>query len=589
MEKFRSPQDKDYRAALRHTAAHIMAQAVLRLYPKAQLTVGPYNDEGFFYDIDLAGQTLTPEDLEKIESEMRKIVKENLTLKYSEMTRSDAKAFLKKSGQNYKIEMIDWIPEGEPISFYSMGDFIDLCEGPHIRTTGELKHFKLLSFSGAYFKGDQNNPMLQRIYGTAFESKELLDDHLKMLEEAKKRDHRVLGQTLDLFSFSELSPGIPFFHARGTIVYNEMISYVRELYKRHIYHEVMTPQIFDSKIFAQSGHLEHFTDDMFNIPEGENHFSCVKPMNCPGHCVLYKSKLYSYKDLPLRIAEFTKLHRNEGAGALHGITRVRALSQDDAHIFCREEQLDSEIDNFFKLVDEVYSTFNLGKYALKLALRPKQRLGSDEIWDKAEAAMERALKRRGAEYELRPGDGGFYGPKYEFHIKDAIGRSWQLATLQLDYNFPERFDLEYVGEDSKRHRPVMLHRAVFGSLERFFGVYLEHCEGYFPTWLAPTQIYLVPVRDSHNEFASQVEKNLSARGIRVFNDTSAGNMGGKVRAATVLRVPYIAVIGDKEIQANSLAIKSPKHGDFGLQSVEKVSDILTKEIASRSLTPLLTK
>ena len=585
MEQFRSSPDKDYRFALRHSGAHLMAQAVIRLYPQAKLTVGPATDDGFFYDIDLGGITLTPEDLAKIEETMKKIVKENFKVTYSEMSRDEAKKFLQKTGQPYKVELIDSIPEGEPITFYSQGEFIDLCEGPHIKTTGELKHFKLLYTSGAYWKGDQNNPMLQRIYGTAFESKEALEAHLKMLEEAKKRDHRELGKKLDLFSFHELSPGIPFFHPKGTIVYNQMIDYIRELYIRYNYQEVMTPQIFDSKLYAQSGHLANFSEDMFNIPERDDHFSCLKPMNCPGHCLYYASKLFSYRDLPLRIAEFTKLHRNELKGALHGITRVRALSQDDAHIFCAENQLDSEIDNFFKMLDEVYGVFDLGKYDVKLALRPKQRLGQDESWDKAESALERALKRRGTEYEVRPGEGGFYGPKYEFHIKDAIGRSWQLATLQLDYNFPERFELEYVGQDSKRHRPVMLHRAIFGSLERFLGVYLEHCEGFFPTWLAPTQIYLVPIRENHFDYAKKLEAELKEKGIRVFVDTSEGNMGGKVREATVQRVPYIGVIGDKEMADDSVALKSPKFGDFGVIKRSAIISALENEIKIRATAP----
>jgi threonyl-tRNA synthetase len=585
VQQFRKSSDKDYRFALRHSAAHVMAQAVLRLYPQAKLTVGPATEEGFFYDIDLGGVTLSPEDLIKVEETMRKIVKENLKVTYSEMNRDEAKTYLKKSGQTYKVELVDSIPANEPITFYTQGEFTDLCEGPHITSTGELKHFKLLHTSGAYWKGDQNNPMLQRIYGTAFESKEALDAHLRMLEEAKKRDHRELGKKLDLFSFSDLSPGSPFFHPKGTIVYNEMVQFIRELYKKYGYDEIITPQIFDSKLFAQSGHLENFADDMFAIPQDKDHFSNLKPMNCPGHCVYFGSKLYSYRDLPLRLAEFSKLHRNELGGALHGITRVRGFSQDDAHIFCAEDQIDDEIDRFFQLVDEVYKPFDLGPYSLKLALRPPKRLGSDESWDKAESALERALKRRGTEYETRPGEGGFYGPKYEFHIKDAIGRNWQLATLQLDYNFPERFHLEYVGQDTKRHRPVMIHRAAFGTIERFLGVYLEHCEGYFPTWLAPTQIYLVPIRENHFEYAKNLEAELNACGIRVFVDTSAGNMGGKVREATVQRVPYIGVIGDKEMEADALALKSPKYGDFGVIKRADFIESIKKEIKSRALAP----
>ncbi len=587
MEQFRTKTHADYLKALRHSGAHLMAQAVLRLFPKSQLTVGPATDDGFFYDIDMGGKTLVPEDLAKIEEEMKKIVKENFKVEYSEMSRDEAKKFLKQHGQNYKVEMVDWIPPNEAVTFYKQGEFVDLCEGPHIRNTGELKHFKLLTMSGAYWKGDQNNPVLQRIYGTIFPTKDELDTHLKMLEEAKKRDHRELGKKLDLFGFHEWAPGSPFFHPRGTIVYNQMIDFIRELYQKYNYREVMTPQVFDSKLYAQSGHLANFSDDMFNIPEKDDQFSCLKPMNCPGHCLLYKSTLYSYRELPLRMAEFTKLHRNEGTGALHGITRVRALSQDDAHIFCTEEQMDYEIDSFFKFVDEVYATFGLGKYVLKLALRPEKRLGSDESWDKAEDALERALKRRGAEYELVPGEGGFYGPKYEFHIKDAIGRSWQLATLQLDYNFPERFDLEYVAADSKRHRPVMLHRAILGSLERFFGVYLEHCEGYFPTWLAPTQVYLVPIRDTHRAFAQQVAAQLQAQGIRVVCDDEDSNMGGRVRKAVNLRVPYIGVIGDREMEAQSLALKTGRETTKGTHGVEEFIKTLKKEIQTRSLTALV--
>jgi threonyl-tRNA synthetase len=585
MEQFRIKADKDYLHALRHSGAHLMAQAVKRLYPEAKLTVGPVIEEpisGFFYDMDLGAKTLTPDELPKIEEEMKKIVKENFRITYSEMPRDEAKAFLKKANQPYKVELVDSFPSTEPISFYTQGEFIDLCEGPHIRYTNELKHFKLLNISGAYWKGDQNGPMLQRIYGTVFPTKEELEAYLRMLEEAKKRDHRELGQKLDLFSFHEYSPGSPFFHPNGTVVYNEMIQFIRELYKTHGYQEVITPQIFDSKLYAQSGHLENFSDDMFNIAHDKDHFSCLKPMNCPGHCLYFGSKLFSYRDLPLRLAEFTRLHRNEISGALHGITRVRSFSQDDAHIFCREDQIDSEIDRFFDFVGELYKPFDLGAYTLKLALRPEKRLGTNEIWDRAESALERALKRRNAPYELRPGEGGFYGPKYEFHIKDAIGRNWQLATLQLDYNFPERFGLEYVGQDTKRHRPVMIHRAAFGTIERFLGVYLEHCEGYFPTWIAPVQVALVPVRESHFDFVRQTEKRLSAKGIRVHADFSDGNMGGKVRKATLARLPYIAVVGDKEVESQSVSLKSPKHGDFGSLRVEEFASLLTQEISQRS-------
>lgn len=585
MEQFRTPADKDYRHALRHSAAHMMAQAVLRLYPEAKLTVGPANEEGFFYDIDLGGKTLAPEDLNKIEQTMRKIAKENHKVQYSEMNRSAAKDFLKKANQTYKVELVDSIPENEAVTFYSQGEFIDLCEGPHVKTTGEIKHFKLLYTSGAYWKADQNNQMLQRIYGTAFETQEALDSHLKMLEEAKKRDHRELGKKLDLFSVHPWSPGSPFFHPKGTIVFNLMQNFIRELYLKFDYREVLTPQIYDSKLYETSGHMETFKENMFQMPDEEGHITCLKPMNCPGHCLYYQHQLWSYRDLPLRIAEFTRLHRNEKSGTLHGITRVRAMSQDDAHVFCTEDQIESETDHFFDFVGLVYQAFGFSDYQVRLALRPEKRVGSEALWDKAENILESILKKRNVPYELAPGEGAFYGPKYEFHLKDAIGRSWQLATLQLDFALPERFGLEYVGSDSARHRPVMIHRAVFGSLERFFGVYLEHCEGFFPAWLAPTQLYLVPVRENHFEFCNKLAEELRAKGMRVVSDTNEGNMGGKVRIATNQRVSYIGVVGDKEMESGGIALKSPKHGDFGVVQRQALVDGLVKEAQARLSAP----
>lgn len=582
MEQFRNKADADYLFALRHSAAHLMAQAVLRIYKNAKLTVGPATEDGFFYDIDLGGQTLSPEDLTQIELEMKKIVKENFKVTYSEKERSDAKAFVQSQNQSYKLELIDSIPAGEPVTFYSQGEFTDLCEGPHVRHTGELKHFKLLYTSGAYWKADQNNAQLQRIYGTVFATKDELDAHLKMLEEAKRRDHRELGKKLELFLNHEWAPGSPFFLPNGTFVLNAMMDYIREIYRRRGYKEVITPQLFDSKLYQKSGHIPAFQENMFQVPESEHHSNCLKPMNCPGHCLLYKMQLFSYRDLPLRIAEFSKLHRNEVRGALHGITRVRGMQQDDAHIFCTEDQIESETEAFFEFVDEVYKTFGLGEYSVKLSLRPDVRIGSDEAWTKAETILENMLKKRKITYSLARGEGAIYGPKYEFHVKDAIGRSWQLATLQLDFPMPERFDLEYVGDDSKRHRPVMLHRAVLGTLERFFGVYLEHCEGYFPTWLAPTQIYLVPIRDTHVAFAKELEQKLTHLGVRVVNDADAGNMGGKVRKAINMRVPYIAVIGDRELEARSVALKSSREENFGTISESVLIENLQKEIAARS-------
>jgi threonyl-tRNA synthetase len=586
-ENFKTPDSPDYRFALRHSAAHLMAQAVLRLYPQSKLTVGPVTDDGFFYDIDMGDITLSPENIQEIEKTMKKIVKENHNLRYFELSREEAKSFVKKQGQTYKLDLIDQIPADEPVTFYEQGDFTDLCEGPHVRRTGELKFFKLLNVSGSYWKGDQNNAQLQRIYGTAFESKELLDDHLRMIEEAKKRDHRELAKRLDLFSFHHWSPGIPFMHPRGTFVYNRMQDYVRDLYNKYDYKEVITPQIYDQQLYKQSGHMESFAEFMFQMPDENNQVSCLKPMNCPGHCLFYKGQLFSYKELPLRIAEFSKLHRNEKSGALHGITRVRAMSQDDAHIFCTEDQIEAETNAFFDFTNEVYKTFGFDRYEVKLALRPEKRVGDEALWDKAENILQKMLEQRGVPFELQPGEGAFYGPKYEFHIKDAIGRSWQLATLQLDFALPERFDLEYVAKDGNRHRPVMIHRAIFGSLERFFGVYLEHSEGYFPTWLAPTQMVVVPVREEHYEYAQKLATDWKSLGLRVEADLTEGNMGGKVRKATVQRVPYIAVVGDKEKETMSLSIKSPKFGDFGSKPVSLMQETLLLEMKQKSLESLL--
>lgn len=587
-ENFKAKEDPEYRFALRHSAAHLMAQAVLRLYPDSKLTVGPVTEDGFFYDIDMGDKTLHPDNLKEIEKEMKKIAKENHEISYFELPRDEAKKFVLEQKQPYKTELIDQIPEGEAVSFYKQGEFTDLCEGPHVHKTGEMHFVKLLSISGAYWKGDQNNPQLQRIYGTAFESKDLLKEHLNMIEEAKKRDHRELAKKLDLFSFHPWSPGIPFMHPRGTIVYNEMQNFIRELYDEYGYQEVITPLVFDKALYEQSGHFQGFSEFMFQMPDADNHMSCLKPMNCPGHCLFYQGQLFSYKDLPLRIAEFSKLHRNEKSGALHGITRVRAMSQDDAHIFCTEDQIEAETQAFFNFVDRVYEVFGFEKYEVKLALRPEKRVGREDLWDKAEATLQKMLDERKVPYELAPGEGAFYGPKYEFHIKDAIGRSWQLATLQLDFALPERFELEYVGADGGRHRPVMIHRAIFGSLERFYGVYLEHSEGYFPTWLAPTQLYLVPVREQHNEFVQKIADEMKRKyQLRVFADTADGNMGGKVRRANVLRVPYVGVVGDQEMEQNTIAIKSPKFGDFGSHSVQEVTEALLEEVSSRRNEPAL--
>ena len=570
---------------IRHSTAHVMADAVQRLFPGTKVTIGPAIENGFYYDFDRPDGRFTDEDLARIEETMREIVKGDLPFVRSELSRDEARARLDAMGERYKLEILDAIPAGESISFYQHGPWADLCEGPHVPSTRFLGAVKLTSVAGAYWRGDERNPMLQRIYGTAFPSQKALDAHLKQLEEAKARDHRKLGKELHLFMFHEWAPASPFFLPRGAFVYNGLINYIRTQYARRGYAEVITPQVFDKALWERSGHWENYRDnmflafgsdamgvegergiamrDVFPLPAGSKaadakmDYVCgCKAMNCPSHCLMFGADLKSYRDLPLRMADFGRLHRYERSGVTHGLSRVRTFSQDDAHIFCTPEQMPAEIDGFFELLEEVYAALGLDKVAIRLATRPKEGyLGTIEEWDRNEKILGDAVLRRGRTFELAPGEGAFYGPKLEFHVTDAIGRSWQLGTIQLDSNLPERFDLSYVGSDNAPHRPVMLHRAVLGSIERFLSVYIEHTAGWFPAWLAPEQVVLVTVADRHLEFAEALAAQLRAQGLRPKVDPSSEKLSAKIRTASLLRPPYIGVIGDKEVEKGGVTLR----------------------------------
>ena len=542
---------KDLRQRIRHSAAHVMADAVLAFYPEAKLTIGPPTDDGFYYDIDLPNP-LSTEDLDKIEAKMREIIDADYPFVMAELSREEAqKAY---ADNPYKLENISEIPDGERITTYSHGGFTDLCEGPHAGSTGEIKAVKLLNVAGAYWRGNEANPMLQRIYGTAFESQEALDEHLALLEEARKRDHRKLGRELDLFMFDPVAPASPFFFPNGTTVFNLLVDYIRGLYKRYGYQEVMTPQIYSSELWHRSGHYENYKENMFFVDIDGREFA-VKPMNCPGHALMYAAKRHSYRDLPVRYADFGRLHRYERSGVTHGLTRVRSLSQDDAHIFCRPDQILYEIATFFDMVMETYRLFGFDDVHIALSLRPDKRIGSEEIWDRAEAALEQALREKGVDFTPMPGEGAFYGPKIDFFIQDALKREWQISTLQLDFSLPERFDLEYVTEDDGRERPVLIHRAVLGTLERFMGILIEHTAGAFPLWLAPVQAVVIPIADRHLAYARRVEEALKEAAIRVEVDARSERMNLKIRAAQLKKIPYMLVVGDREEQDEAVAVR----------------------------------
>lgn len=563
-----SPEGLD---VLRHSSAHLMAQAVKRLFPDVQITIGPVIESGFYYDFKRA-HAFTPEDLERIEEEMKKIAAENLTVTREEIPRDEAVHLFRAMGEHYKAEIIEGIPSGEVLSLYRQGEFVDLCRGPHVPSTGSIQAFKLTGVAGAYWRGDERNEMLQRIYGTAFASEKELRQHLTLLEEAKRRDHRRLGKELDLFSFHPVAPGSPFFHPKGAFIYNELISYIRRLYRRYSYQEVVTPQIFDVELWHRSGHMENYKENIF-FTEIEGRDFGVKPMNCPGHTILYGAKKHSYRDLPLRYADFARLHRFERSGVLSGLTRVRSFAQDDAHIFCTPEQIESEVSGVLNMVNEVYRAFDFKEVRFDLSTRPPKRLGDDATWDRAEAALTAALTGNGITYRINAGDGAFYGPKIDIIVFDALRRSWQLATIQLDFMLPERFDLTYVTAEGNEARPVMIHRAVLGSIERFFGVLIEHCAGDFPLWLAPAQVRILTVTDSQETYARQVHDQLQQAGFRAELDLRNEKLGYKVREAEVQKVPYMIVIGDKEVSTATVAPRGRKG--------EKISPSTVAEFIAR--------
>lgn len=565
---------------IRHTASHIMAQAVLRLYPGSKFGVGPTIKDGFYYDIE-SSSPIGDADLEKIEAEMEKIVGENLRIVRSEMPSAEAVEFFKSAGQPYKVELIEDL-KAEKVSLYKQGEFTDLCRGPHLSYTRNLKAFKLQNISGAYWRGSEKNAMLTRIYGTAFNNKDALKNHLNRLEEAKKRDHRVLGKKLDLFHLEEDNPGQIYWHPHGWSIYVTLQNYMRKKQREHGYVEVHTPSVMAKTLWEQSGHWAKYKENMF-VTESEKREFAIKPMNCPGHIQIFKQGLKSYRDLPLRIAEFGSCCRNEVSGALHGIMRVRGFVQDDAHIFCMESQIESEVADFCKFLREVYADFGFhdGRIKVKLSTRPELRLGSDETWDRAEEALGSACKSAGFDYVIQPGEGAFYGPKLEFTLVDALERDWQCGTIQLDYQLPsaERLNAEYVGEDGQKHNCVMLHRAILGSLERFIGILIEHFGGKFPVWLAPVQVAILPVSEKFNDYAGLVEKELRAANFRVSSDLSSEKLGYKIRQAQMEQLPYMVVIGEKEVENGTVAVRHRELGDLGAMPISGLISRLMKEAA----------
>ena len=564
---------------LRHTASHVMAQAVKRLWPEAKLAIGPAIDKGFYYDIDME-HTLTPEDLTKIEKEMSRIVKENLPITKSVMSRQEAIEFFKSKNEDYKVELIEDLPEDAVISCYAQGDFIDLCAGPHVASTGKVKAFKLQSIAGAYWRGDEKNKMLQRIYGTAFEKKEELDAYLHMLEEAAKRDHRKLGKELGLFVIKEEGPGFPFFLPKGMALRNELENFWREVHHDFEYDEIRTPIILNKQLWETSGHWEHYRENMYTTIIDDEEYA-IKPMNCPGGILVYQNEMHSYRDLPLRYAELGLVHRHELSGALHGLFRVRAFTQDDAHVFMLPEQMQSELMKVIELFDRIYSQFGL-KYHVELSTKPDNAMGDDAIWEAATEALRNAIEAKGIDYVINPGDGAFYGPKLDYHIEDSLGRTWQCGTIQLDMNLPERFNVEYIGEDGQKHRTIMIHRACFGSMERFIGILTEHYAGAFPTWMAPVQVKVLPISEKHVEYANQLAKQMRHDYVRVEVDDRNEKIGYKIRQAQMEKVPYMLVVGDKEMEDNSVNVR--KHGgdELGTVSFDEFFNSIKIEIKERN-------
>ena len=569
-------EDEEGKGAYRHTTSHIMAQAIKRLFPDAKLAIGPSIENGFYYDIDIDG-TFSPEDLEKIENEMDKICKEGLSIERFALPRDEAIKLMQEKNEPYKVELIEELPEGEEISFYKQGEYVDLCAGPHLMSTDLVKAFKLTSSSGAYWRGSEKNKMLQRIYGTSFTKKADLDTYLNQIEEAKKRDHRKIGAELDLFTFMDEGPGFPFFLPKGMVLRNVLEDYWRKIHTQNGYVEIKTPIMLNQGLWLQSGHWDHYKDNMYTTVIDEVPFA-LKPMNCPGGMLVYKRNLHSYKDLPIRMGELGLVHRHEKSGQLSGLFRVRCFTQDDAHIFCLPEQIESEIITLMKLIDKVYSLFGF-EYAVELSTRPEDSMGSDEQWDLATNALKKALEMQNMKYVINEGDGAFYGPKIDFHIKDCIGRTWQCGTIQLDFQMPERFDLNYIGEDGEKHRPVMLHRVVFGSIERFIGIITEHYAGAFPTWLAPVQVKVLPIStEKHGEYAKKVVDELTNAGFRVELDDRNEKIGYKIREAQTQKIPYMLVVGDKEMESNSIGVRARQEGDIGAMSLEEFKTRLNVEM-----------
>ena len=570
----------DYRDRMRHSAAHVLAEAVTNLFPEAQLTIGPPIADGFFYDFAIS-EPFTPEDIKRIELKMRDSIKANTKFVERETSRDEALELVKDNP--YKVEILKAIPADERVTFCSHSDnaFEDLCRGGHMERTGDIKAYKLLSSAGAYWRGDENNPMLQRIYGTAWESRDAQKDYLRRRDEAEKRDHRKLGRSLDLFFFDPIAPASPFFLPKGTHVINSLIDYVKELYKRYDYQEVITPQIFNTELWKRSGHLDAYAENMYFLDVDEREFG-VKPMNCPAAAMLYLANSRSYRELPIRMADFGRLHRNERSGVTHGLNRVRSFVQDDAHIFCAFHQISAEITSFLQMLNESYKVFGFENTRFELSLRPEKRVGSDEMWDHAESILTEVLDATGHKYTAQSGEGAFYGPKIDAFVPDAIGREWQLGTVQLDFSLPERFDMEYTAENGNRDRPVVIHRAMLGSLERFLGVLIEHLSGAFPMWLAPVQAVIVPIADRHNEFCFEVGKRISEAGFRVEVNDSNDRMNAKIRQAQLQKIPYMLVAGDREVEAQSLSVRTRSGDNLDPMSIDQVIERFIKQVADRS-------
>ena len=569
--------NKDDKAleVIRHSTAHLLAQATQQLFPKAQVTIGPVIDNGFYYDFAYK-EGFSEQDLAKIEKKMNAIVKQNLPIERMEMTREEAVDFFKSIGEHYKAEIIESIPTNEVLSLYKQGDFVDLCRGPHVPSTSKLKAFKLMKLAGAYWRGDSNNEMLQRVYGTAWENKDDLAAHLHRLEEAEKRDHRKIGKVQNLFHTQEESPGMIFWHPKGWTLYQIIVQYMSQVFKDNGYQEVHTPEVMDKSMWEKSGHWDKFGDAMFTT-HSENRDYAIKPMNCPGHVQIYNQGLKSYRDLPIRLAEFGSCHRNEPSGTLHGIMRVRNFIQDDAHIFCTIEQIQSEVSDFIDLTFEVYKHFGFENIDIKLSTRPEKRVGSDEVWDQAEASLAETLDAKGIKWELQEGEGAFYGPKVEFVLKDCLEREWQCGTIQADFSMPGRLDAQYIAEDGSKQTPIMLHRVIVGSIERFAGILIEHYEGAFPSWLAPIQAVILNISQKQEEFSKKVEGNLKKQGLRVISDLRNEKIGFKIREHSMQRYPYILVVGDREVENNQVSVRRRGGEDLGSMSIEALIDLIKQE------------